>query len=165
MASEFQLTLDPNTVIRAADGTHVPVGQPTNDSVWYAQWLAAGNVPDPVSAVSVAQQDYAATLNAGVVITCASTPAINGTYSISDSAISNIQAQQISILTKNQFTNGQTARPWIDASGTIHIFPNTALFTEFAVAIGQYVDALTMALATAEAGGGWAPPAQPAELP
>lgn len=44
----YVLTADPAWVIRRAGNMSVPVGQPTSDSRAYADWLSAGNTPDPV---------------------------------------------------------------------------------------------------------------------
>ncbi len=160
----YQLTSDPNTVLRESDGASVPVGQATQDSRLYAAFLANGGIPDPV--VAMPAQLYTAALAFGCTITSASTPAINGTYPITVQAISDIQAQQVSILTRTPpaFTNGLTTRPWLDINGTVHVLPNTAIATAMFEAVAQYVDALVMANATAQAGGAWVAPAQPAPI-
>lgn len=111
-----------------------------------------------------AQSVYNTAIASGVQIISASTPAISGTYSIDAQSISNIEAQQLSILTRNLFTNGQTTRNWIDTSGVPHTFPSTAVFTVWAEAVGFYVDQLQTALATALAGGEWTPPANPVNI-
>jgi hypothetical protein len=110
-------------------------------------------VATPATAAAQAQAQYNAAIAAGVVVTSTSTPAFNGTYSISDTAQSNIQANQTSILTNGKFTNGQTTRAWLDINGTPHTFQSTAVFTSFAEAVGAYVDALIIQLGVAQSGG------------
>ena len=44
----------------------------------------------------------------------------------------------------------------------MHLFPSTAEFTAFAIAL--YVDALAAAFAVTQAGGAWAAPAAPAPI-
>lgn len=108
---------------------------------------------------------YSVAINAGCQVVSTGTPGLNGVYGIAPPNISDIQAQQVSILTRGTFTNGQTSRAWIDSAGGVHAFATPAEFTDFAEAIGQYVDALAMALATAQAGGTWNPPSQPVTFP
>ena len=80
----------------------------------------------------------------GAVITSTSAPPLNGTYSITKSSQSDIQAQQVSILTRNVFTNGQTSRVWYDMVGTGHTF-STTQFTAFAEAVAPLVDEIMIA--------------------
>jgi len=111
-----------------------------------AKWPEiTGSWPPAPTAAEVAQATYNAAIAAGVQITSTGTPALNGTYSITPSTIADIQAQQVSILTRDLFTNGSTTRVWADILGGVHVFPSTAQFTAFAEAIGAYVDALFLA--------------------
>jgi hypothetical protein len=169
----------------SAGAAFVPISDPT-----YTAWLAAGYQPtDVVSAEELyevlaaqypagigptlgpltPQQYYDAAMAAGCAIVSASTPAMNGTYSLivvpgSTDPKTLILGEQNYIALKGTFSNGQTTRAWMDTSGTPHIFPNTAEFASFGEAIAQYVDALQMALATALAGGTWQAPAQPVTI-
>lgn len=47
MGAAYRLTADPAWVLRVADNTLIPVGEPTQDSRDYQRWLDAGNTPDP----------------------------------------------------------------------------------------------------------------------
>lgn len=114
--------------------------------------------------VQLAQGAYAAAIAAGVVIVSTGTPALNGTYAIDQASLSRITAEQVYIATTGTFTNGQTTRAWLDASGTPHVFPSTAEFTAFAETVAQYEDALLTAFATASAGAAWVAPAQPGPI-
>ena len=114
---------------------------------------------------SSGQADYDLAIADGVTITSTSAPALSGTYGIDTATIQNILAQQISIQTRQMFTNGQTSRQWPDVNGQPHTFATTAQFTSFAEAIGQYVDALANALAVCTAGGGWVPPTTSLTIP
>jgi hypothetical protein len=109
-------------------------------------------------AVQSAQQAYGRAMLAGVQITSLSTSAINGIYGISPQTQGNITAEQLYIATKSTFSNGQMTRNWPDAAGAMHLFPSPGVFTVFAEAIAQYVDALAAALATVQGGGAWSAP-------
>lgn len=46
--ADYKLTLDPNVVIRTSDNANIPNDPDNSDWKIYQEWLAAGNVPDPV---------------------------------------------------------------------------------------------------------------------
>ena len=131
-------------------------------------WAVSGGALIPYAIVltpaQLAQGAYAAAIAAGVVIVSTGTPALNGTYAIDQASLSRITAEQVYIATTGTFTNGQTTRAWLDASGTPHVFPSTAEFTAFAETVAQYEDALLTAFATASAGAAWVAPAQPGPI-
>jgi hypothetical protein len=115
--------------------------------------------PAPL-APTVAQ--LAATLLAGgITITSTSTPALNGTYAIDAAAQANINAVQTYILTTpGTFPSGAT-QPWVDMSGAVHVFANTAQFTAFAKAAAQIAAQVTLY----GAGALPSPPAMSATIP
>ena len=123
----------------------------------------AVNPPAPTAA-QLAQGAYAAAIAAGCEIISTSMPAVNGTYSLSDSDKILLVGEQAYIALKGTFTNGQASRAWMDAGGAPHVFPMTALFLAFGEAIAQYMDALQTALATALGGGTWEAPGQPVTI-
>ena len=135
----------------------------------YAAWQLAQAAVDSgqqsAKAQAVAQRGYDTAVAAGCPVVSSITPSISGTYAIGDADILKINAQQTSILTRGTFTNGLTTRGWLDTAGAVHVFPTTAAFTAFAEAVAQYDDALVMALAAAQAGAAWAPPATPVAVP
>lgn len=104
---------------------------------------------------------------AGLAITSAGTPALNGTYPVDPAslAVTLMTQEQLYINTAGTFSNGLSTREWADLAGTYHLFPSTAEFTAFSEAIGKYYDGLETALATVQAGGAWAPPTASAGIP
>ena len=140
------------------------VAHMTNPSAWAVSGGAlVAHIVMPTIA-QLAQTAYAVAIAAGVVIVSTGTPALNGTYAIDQASLSRITAEQVYIATTGTFTNGQTTRAWLDASGTPHVFPSTAEFTAFAETVAQYEDALLTAFATASAGAAWVAPAQPGPI-
>lgn len=106
------------------------VGQPT--------WVNAPAPPAP----TLAQQAQSA-LNAGLTITSASTPALDGTYSVDAPAQQRIVAEVTAILLNGTFADGATTLEWLDMHGAPHSFPSTAEFKVFASAVSAYVANLT----------------------
>lgn len=50
----YQLTKDPNIVVRIEDGTAIPLSDPDGAAQRdYAAWLAAGNTPQPAPAMTI----------------------------------------------------------------------------------------------------------------
>jgi hypothetical protein len=120
-------------------------------------------------AMQAAQAQYAAALLTGVQITSAATPALNGTYACNPAAQQAMSAEALYVQATTaggagKFTNGQTTKGWPDASGALHTF-TTVQFVSLAEAIAQYLDALATALAAAQGGAAWAPPATALSIP
>ena len=161
MTQYVQLSADTTSVI-----TWFASPQPTtSDKPGYA--AITDNDPRYLAwqAQRAANQSYTAAMIAGVAISSTGTPAINGTYAIDQASQGKLTSEQVYIATKGSFTNGLASRSWPDANGTFHTFTSVTLFTNMAVAIAQYVDALATALAVVQAGGTWTAPAQPAAIP
>lgn len=57
----YQLTASASVVQRTSDGAWIPVGASSSDSLAYAAWLAALNVPDPYVAPAQATPQQIAT--------------------------------------------------------------------------------------------------------
>lgn len=137
------------TTWQYTDNTRAVVSQTMpNGAVWTCSvsdphvqaWIAAGNTPASCS-VSPASQAYEA-LSAGVEIVSASTPSLNGIYSLDPQSISDIQAETVFLLVNGgQFTAGTTLQ-WPDASGALHTFTSSAQFQAWASAVARYVGAL-----------------------
>lgn len=93
---------------------------------------------DPAT-IPVAMQAGLAIL-AGLTVTSASAPAINGTYPIDRAAQTNISSVEIFIEKNGAFPGASgTSLAWYDIAGVAHIFPSVAIFSEFATAIANYV--------------------------
>jgi hypothetical protein len=92
----------------------------------------------PVPPPSLAMQ-ASVILTAGLTIASTSTPAVNGTYACDTDSTVHIQAELLSLLTTQSFTDGTTTIAWPDVAGTVHVFPSGAVFTAFAVAAGKFV--------------------------
>ncbi len=145
----------------------IPAGATVSPGDIYDTASGTFSTPDApvVTAAQQVQNAFDAATAAGVTITSASTPALNGVYALSDAARGLITSEQVYIATTGKFTNGQTSRNWQDQAGGLHLFPTTAAFTAFAEAAAFYYDALITALDTGLAGGAWVSPPQPAALP
>ena len=76
-----------------------------------------------------------------VAIVSTGTPALSGTYGCAPSDQQNLAAESTFILVNGTFTAG-ASMPWLDASGTPHVFTSTAQFQAFASAIASYVTQL-----------------------
>jgi hypothetical protein len=130
----------------------------------YIAWLAQGGVPTPIATEgdlqglfsqqfpsgwppTAAQQAGLAAITAlgnGLVVSSVSAPAINGTYSTTANSISNVNAIMTYILANNTFPNNASTLAWADTSGTVHEFPNTTVFKNFAIAFANYVTAVNI---------------------
>jgi hypothetical protein len=99
------------------------------------------------------QQQYAAAIDAGIVLASTSTPALNGTYGVATTDQANISSEALFIASFQEFSTGADTMSWADTSGAVHTFPNTTLFMAFAKASAQYVSACKQALITLTNGG------------
>ena len=72
-----------------------------------------------------AQSDYAINIGAGIAITSTGTPALNATYGLDDTTLSQIQALANDCAVGFGFPNGQSTFQYPDQSGTPRTFNNT----------------------------------------
>jgi hypothetical protein len=100
--------------------------------------VIASDPPQPSSA-QLASVAGSAALAAGITITSASAAAINGTYSLSPSSLSNINAVATYILLGGTFPGGAATMDWVDQAGAHHTFPNVAVFKTFAMSVADFV--------------------------
>jgi hypothetical protein len=100
-----------------------------------------------IPAPTLAQQAVAA-MNAGLTITSTSTPALNGTYGVDPMSQGRLASISTYILVNSSFPGGSATYPFIDLSGTPHVFPTTASFQAFATACANYVAAVDFVSAT-----------------
>jgi hypothetical protein len=103
--------------------------------------------PAAPPAPTLAQQAQKA-LAKGLTISSKSTPALNGTYNISPGSQQKMNAVALYIAVNQKFPGGSLTFPWLDVSGTSHIFLNTPEFFAFATAVADYVAQLDMIIAT-----------------
>ena len=111
-----------------------------------AGWTFDGNAfstvinnPSP-PAPSEIEAAAAALLAEGLAITCTSTPALNGTYSLSQATQTLLTETSANIdLSGGSFPGGASELPWADAAGGEHLIPSVALFKEFALAIAAFI--------------------------
>ncbi len=114
----------------------------------YAQYQASNDytidngqiVPYAPPAPTLAEQ-AAAALAAGLIITSISTPALNGTYSIDESAQARINRVAVYLQINGTFPGSTNTITWLDISGGKHSF-DAAQFKALATAIGDYVAGL-----------------------
>lgn len=87
-------------------------------------------------------------LFAGVAVTSAGTPALNGTYSMDPAALNRMAGTSIYIAVNGKFPGGVTTYTWVDTGGTPHVFPSTAVAQAFFTAIADRASVLEQIVAT-----------------
>jgi len=143
-----------NSVVRDADGAHIPFDPKNADYVAYLAWVAAGNTPNPAptpTAAQAAAAQFAAAVAAGLTVTWSVSTALNGAYGLDDTTRNNMTAETVCLMLNNAFTNGGQSKNWPDLGYTFHSF-NAVQFKAFATAAAAYYDALVSACQTAAAG-------------
>jgi hypothetical protein len=129
-----------STAIEIPSGQTVGIGYTYTNGVF-----TAPAVPTPTP-LTLAQQAQAA-LDAGLTITSTSTPSLNGTYNVNQTAQENIDSTELYVDTNGEFPEGATEMPWelFGGAGAV-VFPSTAEFKAFATAVADYVAALQMVI-------------------
>ena len=155
-AGDFYAALKASSAVTSACPalTGVTIGVQGDRATWLGQYATTPSGPCLTAAAAVAAALTARPTT--VLIASTGTPSLNAAYSINQSAQANIQAIAIYITVNGKFPLSLTAMPWYDASGAVHVFPNTATFLAFATAIGDYVTALQL---------GTTPPTPPLAIP
>ena len=138
----YTYALTATTTILRSDGAGIPPDPANSDYVQYLLWVAAGNAPTPYTppAPTPAQQ-AAAAIAAGITVTSASTPAINGTYACDPETIADINAEITFILVNGTFTGSGSTLTW-PANPSPVVFPSVAVYKAWASAVASYVGAL-----------------------
>lgn len=104
--------------------------------------------PPAPTAAQLAAAAYAEWIAAGLTVTSAGTPALNGVYAIDAQTQIDISTEAQFVSTFSEFTNGTaTNLSWPLASGTLVTFPTTAAFMSFAKVAAQTVAAAKLAAA------------------
>ena len=117
-------------------------------------WALKNGIITAISAAAptLAQQATAA-IGAGLTITSASTPALNGTYAVASGVPfgrEDIGTEAQFVSTFSEFTNGAQTLEWPLLNGTFVTFPSTASFMNFAKAAAQYYAAVKAVVAAGQ---------------
>ena len=142
-------------VYSSAAAAYVPITDAT-----YETWLAAGNSPTKIDNETdlggvfaaagcpqcwyknAAQVAAAAALAAGLALTSTGTPALNGTYALSPTSLTQIAEVREDLLANGgTFSEGGASFVWADSAGSTHTF-NPTNFAAFAAAVAKYVEAV-----------------------
>lgn len=133
----------------------LPFNAMANDPYGYGRqiWLDLnagkyGPIGDYVPVV----QTLASALGLGLVLTCAASPGVDGTYAVTDAALAGINSEAQFISLYQEFSTGTTSRNWPDSSGIEHTFPDTATFMAFAKEALRYVALCRQAQSAASPG-------------
>ena len=132
-------------------------GQATQNILGHSMQLING-VPTivwttaPFSAAQIAQNFFNSAISAGITITSASTPALNGTYGVDPGTRSNAQGLVFNYVNRGGFPHGASTYQYADINGGFHAVTLAQL--QAIVNAGEdYVSDLGQALLTAQAGG------------
>ena len=158
-------------IVRNADGVVVHIA---NNASFETGYLVADNVSDfslnssnttvydavvpsgfqrgMTYSVFQAMQTMNALFAAGLVLTSSGTPALNGTYSLTDTAQKNVSGIVTGIAAGLGLPGGGTTFQYLDASNQPHTF-DQAHFTAFVSAFRNFIYACDIALATIQNGG------------
>lgn len=118
---------------------------PAMTPVQVAAVVAVYTAHDP-TVVPLVQRAVAA-LFAGVAVTSAGTPALNGTYSMDPEAQGRMAGVSTYILVNGRFPGGVSSYSWTDSSGAPHVLPSTAVAQAFFSAIADRASVLEQIIA------------------
>lgn len=162
----YQLIAGSGSVRRASDGATIPENPDLGAWREYQAWLAIeGNTPDepdPAPAPSPGEL-YEAALGAGIGITSASTPALDGTYAIDAEAWGEITGQMACISAGIGLPLDAGTVAWPDTAGDPHPF-TAAKFLDFAKVVRDYLFGLRQTRGLLDAGQEASWPANPSEI-
>lgn len=97
----------------------------------------------PIMAISPYLSSLAvAALDAGVTLSSASTPALDGTYPTDSLSLSKYQFVALFVMNENAFPLGQTTWTLMDVNGQPHVFNTTTQFLAALNAFAGYILAL-----------------------
>lgn len=114
---------------------------------------ATGVFSAPASQAISASKMAADAIAAGLIVTSAANPALNGTYGLDQKSQNNVSATTTYILLNNSFPGGNSTMQWIDQNNVAHLWPNVAEFKAFATAYANYVAAVSLYAASNGASG------------
>ncbi|MDA8095597.1 MAG: hypothetical protein M0T84_17150 [Betaproteobacteria bacterium] len=104
------------------------------------------NGSEYVAPVLTPAQQAVRLLAGTVTVSSRSTPAINGSYSITPNDQAHINGVVTGILLNGRFPGGASAYDWPDASGAVHSFPSVMEFKAFATAVLGFISACYRAI-------------------
>jgi hypothetical protein len=135
-----QPSFDPLSQTCAQDAAPTLVGD-----VWTLGWTIAAMTAaqQQAAAIAAAEAAYAAAIAAGIQITSTSSPALNGSYAIDQTAQDAMTEVVTGIADGEGLPGGGATFIYPDASGAPHTF-TAAQFTTFAVVVRNYVYALDL---------------------
>ncbi len=151
---------DDNTTSNNAsviDVTNLPAGW--TGGVWnyingawgIADTAAYNKIQQGLAAVQ-AQSTFQSLVSGGIILTSTGTPALNATYSTTDTAQKNVSGVVTGIAAGLGFPGGGTTFQYLDASNVPHSF-DASHFTAFAAALRNFVYNCEITLATIQNGG------------
>ena len=111
-----------------------------------------------------AQSDYAANIANGIAVTSTGTPALDATYGLDDTTLTQIQALANDCAVGFGFPNGQSTFDYPDQTGTPHTFDNTTMVNLYK-AMRQTVYAMQVTLAARMQGNDSPWPSQAVTIP
>ena len=111
-----------------------------------------------------AQSDYGVNIAAGIAITSTGTPALDATYGLDDTTLTQIQALANDCAVGFGFPNGQSTFDYPDQTGTPHTFDSTTMVNMYK-AMRQTVYAMQVTLAARMQGNDSPWPSQAVTIP
>ncbi len=146
VSNELVTALSPTltTACTTMCGDVVAIGWSYDGNAFTPPPPAPPTPPPPPPPIPVTQEAANAALAAGLAITSTGTPAVSGTYSLSTQSQAYINGLMSSILASGTFFNGATTQVFYDAANNAHTFPNVTVFKDFALAVGNFVDQVTL---------------------
>ncbi len=138
---------------------------PLTHTAYYKMASADPSTWNDIIAADAAQTAYAAAIAAGCQIVSTATPALNGTYSITETSEIKIIGASTRIMKYGAFPGGASSLTWLDINNAPHTFTNITDFMNFADAVATYISELNAALGAGLAGGAWVAPALPITIP
>ncbi len=148
-ANETQSAID--CVLDTMEMDTIPYTVTDNDPTPWGQelWIELlggthGAIAPYDAPVLLPAQQAAVAMAAGIILTSTGTPALDGQYSLSATAQSNVNATVTYILLNGTFPGGGDTMPWVDQTGSAHLWPSVDVFKLFATVFADYVAAVSL---------------------
>ncbi len=146
-----------NTTATLVQNVTLPIGWTGGawnyiNSTWGIADPVAYNKIQQGLAVNQAQSTFQSLISDGIILTSTGTPALNATYSTTDTAQKNVSVVVTGIAAGLGLPGGGTTFQYLDASNVPHSF-DASHFTAFASALRNFVYNCEITLATIQNGG------------